>query len=92
MFNSSSIYSKNSLKIAHLNIQSICNKLDEIKLFLVNQKIEIMLLNETFLTPSKKITIKNYKIIRKDRQNRRGGGICFIIHETIEHSSLDLNN
>lgn len=85
MFNSINSYIKKSLYIAHLNIRSIGNKLDELKMFLVTKSIDIMLLNETMLTPSKKLSIPNYKIVRKDRQNRRGGGICFIIHDSIDH-------
>ena len=90
MYNSNNSYKKTSLKIAHLNIQSISNKLDELKLFLIENSIDIMLINETFLTPSKKIKIKDYSIIRKDRKNRKGGGICFIIHDTIDHNQVNL--
>ena len=45
---------KKAIKIGHLNIQSATNKIDELNLFLAENSIDIMLLNETFLTPSKK--------------------------------------
>ena len=80
---------KVNLKIAHLNIQSISNKLDLLKDFLVKNEIDIMCLNETFLTKKKLIKIQNYKIIRRDRDGR-GGGVAILIHESINFSKVDL--
>ena len=78
---------KNVIKIAHLNIQSM-NKLLLLKHFLVTNHIDIMLLNETFLKESQLLHIENYEIIRRDRKDRVGGGVCLIIHNTIPHSQI----
>ncbi len=51
-----------TLRTAHLNIQSIQSKLDELKNFLASQEIDIMLLSETWLNASKIIKIPNYNI------------------------------
>lgn len=56
--------SKNTIKVAHLNIQSISNKLGLLKDFLAHNEIDIMCLNETLLNANKQITIPYYSIIR----------------------------
>ena len=80
---------KSSLKIAHLNIQSINNKFDQLKHFLYSHQIDIMSLNETFLNSNKQLFIEDYNIIRRDRLDRRGGGVCLLIHNSILHTRLD---
>ena len=72
------------MKIAHLNIQSINNKINELKHYLAVNKIAIMSLNETWLSDSSKIYIPNYSIVRKERPNgQHGGGVCILVHKTI---------
>ena len=44
---------KSSLKIAHLNIHSVNNKIDELRHFIHSNNIDIMSLNETFLSEKK---------------------------------------
>jgi hypothetical protein len=58
---------RNQLKIAHLNIQSISNKLDELKHYIATNNIDIMSVNETWLSANKTINISNHTILRKDR-------------------------
>lgn len=79
------------IKIAHLNIQSVRNKIDKLKHFVASHGIDIMSLNETFLKPSYSISIPSYNIVRLDRKKRKGGGVCFIIHESIPYDLLSLN-
>ena len=76
------------LRICHFNAQSILNKLGELEHFLVSQNIRICSVNETWLTPSKSLTIPNYQIIRKDRPTI-GGGVCLIIHNSINFQTID---
>ena len=72
------------LKIAHINLQSINNKLDELKHFLATNNIGIMSINETWLTETSIIKIPNYSIVRKDRPtSKHGGGVCILIHKSI---------
>jgi len=56
--------------------------LDEIKLLLHDQIIDVLALNETRLhnnISNDLVNIDNYTLIRKDR-NRFGGGICLFVH------------
>jgi exonuclease III len=43
------------LKIMHLNVQSISNKLKEIQHHIATEEIDILSLNETWLKPSQKL-------------------------------------
>ena len=78
------------LKICHLNAQSINNKIELLKNFLASAQVDIMLVNETWLNPSTNIVIENYKIVRNDRIQSRGGGVCIIIHNSICFSEINI--
>ena len=80
---------KNFLKISHLNIRSVINKVDELKHFIYSNNVDIMSLNETFLTNNKNLFIEDYNVIRHDRANRRGGGVCLIVHKSIEYNRIN---
>lgn len=69
-------------KIASLNIVSLPLHIDEIRLILEDQLIDVLALYETRLDnyiSNDLVIIDNYELIRKDR-NRYGGGICLYIH------------
>ena len=78
-----------------LNIHHILPKIDEIKYVLYNSDIHIFGLIETFLNAEildNDIQIPNYNIIRRDRNNRKGGGILIYIKDNIPFQHrLDLN-
>ena len=81
------------LRICHFNAQSLETKLDELKHFLVEMKIQICAVNETWLKPKKSFKIPGYEVIRRDRL-AHAGGVCLIIHrkinyEIISHQSSD---
>ena len=67
----------------HLNIQSIKNKLDELKHFLATNNIDVCSINETWLAPTDRLVIPTYQIFRKDRTGQRGGGVCILVHERL---------
>ena len=85
---------KSGLNIGHLNIQHIMNKLDTVKI-LTNQ-LHIFGLCETFLSDvvsDAELQIYNFKIERKDRQNKRGGGLLLYIHENVPYKRrIELEN
>ena len=62
-------------------------KIDELKHFLKEHKIDIMTINETKLTKNTQITFRNYTIHRQDR-NQYGGGVAIIIKNNIPHIRL----
>ena len=72
-------------KIMSLNIFSLLPHLDELCIFVDNEKPHIICINETKLDDSiddSLIRIDGYVIIRKDR-NKHGGGVALYIHQNI---------
>ena len=67
-------------KIAHLNVQSILNKMDHVRLLRSNKKLDIFTFSETRQNPSRKdseVNIPGYTLTRNDRSGKRGGGANF---------------
>ena len=86
--------------IAHLNAQSMSNKFTNIYFLLKTKHIDILSINETWLTeihPNDSFNFDGYKIHRLDRSSR-GGGVMLLItnklksftENTIMNSSLEL--
>lgn len=90
---------KNSLHVMQWNAQGITtdSAVTQLEQFLHREKIDILLLNETFLKPHHNFRIGNYKVYREDRQTH-GGGVLIAILKTIEHtiiprySTIDIEN
>jgi exonuclease III len=74
------------LKICFWNARSIRNKAIETFEFFEKNNIQIALLSETWLSISDKISFPGYKTVRKDRDNRRGGGVAIIIRDDVDFS------
>ena len=82
-----SLSSSKGLVITHLNVGSLTKHFDEIKLLLLNSKIDILTLSETHLVDligNNELDIRNYNFARLDR-NRSGGGIAMYINENINY-------
>ena len=83
-------YKKKGLHVANLNIQHLLPKLDEIKFHLsLPNSTDILGLCETFLNQSienKQIHINNFKIERKDRSGKVGGGLVVYISDIISYT------
>ena len=70
------------LKIVHLNIRGLKSKIDDLRDLLEKLKNpEIITLNETWLKESdnNRIQIPNYKYEGISRNNKKGGGVGFLI-------------
>jgi exonuclease III len=70
------------LKIAHLNINRIYHKLDQLKLMLKNKPFDIFAVSETWTNSNyddAELQIPGYSIIRRDRNGRAGGGVAIYI-------------
>ena len=90
-------YSNIDLHIAHINIQHILNKLDEIKYHLSQlNSSHILGLCETFLTEkvqNNDLFINNFSFERKDRVGKKGGGILIYIASKVPYiRRLDLEH
>ena len=81
------------LKICHWNIQRLTTtKQDEIKISLTensnnSNKIDILFLSETFCTnktPDYLYAITDYKLFRKDRIGKLGGGVMAFVHKDLK--------
>ena len=80
------------LTIFHLNIRSLLYKLDQVKLMLMQANIDIMCITETWLNnniSNHELTIQGYKLVRKDRTTKRGGGIIAYIRNDIDYDEID---
>ncbi|CAB4008015.1 Hypothetical predicted protein, partial [Paramuricea clavata] len=64
------------LKISHLNIRSLYPKMDEVRLLLKDQPIDVFTISETWLNPSisdEELSVPGYTILRQDRLEQIGG-------------------
>ena len=83
-------YFKKGLRVACHNINRLLNKLDQLKLFLVNDSpsLDVYCLSETFLTGTINnscLCIDGYTFVRKDRLNKRGGGLIMYVRDGISY-------
>ncbi len=76
----------------HIDAQSLISSLDEVKLLIIDRKIDVLCINETWLqanTPDSYVEIPNYKIFRCD--NDRGAGVCIYVHSAFNPSVINLD-
>ena len=71
-----------NLSVAHINIRSLRNKVNEVKVLLHVCRFDILAIMETHLDrkiSNSQLEIDNYKIIRRDRDATTSGGCLFYI-------------
>lgn len=81
---------KKGFKMGHLNVNGLRSKLDYIKVFLHEHKLDILALNETKIdshVTNADITIPGYNIFRCDR-NKHGGGVLIYAIDTLPTKKL----
>ena len=84
--------------MASLNITSLLKHIDEVRIILDKQNIDVLAINETRLDDNicdLEVNVRGYDIIRRDRplNGRSGGGVCFYIQSNINYSiRKDLQN
>lgn len=72
------------LKICHYNANGLKKQINEITQFIIENRIDVMLVGETHLSKNTSINIPNYTIYRNDC-NIRQGGTAVIIKNSIPH-------
>ena len=82
-------FNSSKLKLAHLNIRNCRDKEAQIYLFLKENDIDILTLNETWLKNNFKLEFPNYTITRKDRRSRQGGGVAILVRNDIKFDIID---
>ena len=89
-----------SIKVGLLNTRSIVNKLSDFELFIMSNDLDIVLVTESWLSPSindHEIVPQNFNIFRRDR-NRNGGGVFIAAKPSLspktvaifQHESLEI--
>ena len=76
-------------KIAFVNIVSLTKYLDELRLRMQSQTLDILALSETRLDNTftdSAVSIEGYTLLRRDRC-RSGGGVAMFIRNVIEHKT-----
>ena len=71
---------KNHFKFAHINARSIPKSIDEVNYLVSQTDLDVLAVSESWLNknlPGTLFEIYGYKIFRKDRSSKRGGGVCF---------------
>ena len=67
------------LNITFWNCQGVRSKRKELELYLTENSIDIIALNETFLTKKVNFKIPGYDTIRNDRSTGQKGGAAFLV-------------
>jgi hypothetical protein len=84
----------NNLKIISWNCQSVKPKINELSAFLHQHKIDVVLLNETWLQPHIKFSISGFECYRTDRisstTSSPHGGVAILINKSIKHQIINL--
>ena len=87
------------LKISHINVNGLLNKLLDIKALLFSIKFDILAITESHLSEDisdDEIAITGYKTARRDRNDgRKGGGTVIYVAEYLdayERQDIDVNN
>jgi len=73
------------------NCRSLFPKLDELKLLCLTLSPLFIFCNETWLHSAisdELVTLSQYNLLRADRKNKRGGGLCVYYKETIQLNAI----
>ena len=78
-----------SLSIGHWNANGVRRNLSEIRQFMLEHNVDILLLNETKLKSTVKFNILGYDSVRKDRADgRAGGGVMILIKQSVQYTEI----
>ncbi|GBO04717.1 hypothetical protein AVEN_212113-1 [Araneus ventricosus] len=83
------------LRIIQCNINGLCTsatreRLDQILELADHHKVQIIALQETKLKPTFQLKIKGYHILLKDRLNKGGGGLLFLVRH-VNYNVINLD-
>jgi hypothetical protein len=85
-----------SIECILFNSRSLLNKLDSLSSLLLSKKYSLIAVTETWLSSkvrdSTLISDFAYKLIRKDRKSRVGGGVCFFLRDNVEFVQISCSS
>ena len=67
-------------------MRAICNKVDDLDLVLKMNEIDLAGITETWLNSNildSCVNIQGYNLVRNDRTEKRGGGVCVFVKSSI---------
>ena len=74
------------LQFLHLNVRSVLHKISELRILFSRKSLAVIAFTETWLNDSindEEINIDGYKVVRRDRTSRSGGGVCLYVRNDI---------
>ena len=77
-------------KIASINLGSLYRHIDQLEIYMLSKRVDILAINETRLDSTVhdgEINIPGYTLERKDR-NRSGGGVALYIRNSINYKRI----
>lgn len=81
------------IRLAHVNIRSLYPKLKDLEYYVLDKKIDILAVSETWLdaaTDTSALHINHYKFFRRDRGGR-GGGVGLYVNTLYKVSNISTN-
>ena len=73
-------------KLASLNINKLTTHIDELRIFLPHNEIDILSINETKFNETisdNEVNILGYDVVRRDRTTDGWGGVCFYVKKSV---------
>ena len=77
------------LKLAHLNVRSLVNKIDDVRCFIDKNPFDIFTISQSWLNSSisdSEISLSGYTLVRQDRKDKSGGGTAIYVHDGIPYT------
>ena len=84
---------RNCFTIGHINARSLNKNILELKAVIEKTHFDAIAISETWLTrntPKDRFHINGFNIVRKDRTNKRGGGICLFIRDHYTYKKINV--
>ena len=72
--------------ILSTNIRNLSNKIDELHQVAIHNKTDVICITESWLSqliPDSAVSLPGFLLLRNDRENQPGGGVCVYIKENI---------
>ena len=87
---------ENFLKVAYFNAQSIRNKMHIFRAMIASEDLDIVGITETWINEETRdfigeYEIAGYKIFKKDRTCKKGGGVLLYVKNTLNPVKYDIN-
>ena len=87
-FSSMAGFENCGLKVLQWNCNGLFTHLDEFKHHLTQNSYDVICLQETFLKPEKNFTLAGYSIVRRDRIDKRKGGLITLIKDSLNYTEI----